>query len=33
MKLEREIGQKLFDRLGRTVILTEAGQVSLNIVL
>ena len=29
MKLEREIGEKLFDRLGRTVTLTEAGQVLL----
>lgn len=29
MKLEREIGQKLFDRLGRSVTLTEAGQVLL----
>ena len=27
MKLERELGQQLFDRLGRTVVLTEAGQV------
>jgi len=29
IKLERELGQQLFDRLGRTVILTEAGQVLL----
>ena len=29
MKLERELEQKLFDRLGRTVTLTEAGQVLL----
>lgn len=29
IKLEREIEQKLFDRLGRTVTLTEAGQVLL----
>ena len=29
MKLERELGQPLFDRLGRTVALTEAGQVLL----
>jgi len=29
MKLERELGQQLFDRLGRTVVLTEAGQVLL----
>ena len=29
MKLEREIGEKLFDRLGRTITLTEAGQVLL----
>ena len=29
IKLERELGQQLFDRLGRTVALTEAGQVLL----
>jgi len=29
MKLEQELGQQLFDRLGRTVALTEAGQVLL----
>lgn len=29
MKLERELGHRLFDRLGRTVALTEAGQVLL----
>lgn len=29
MKLEREIGHQLFDRLGRTVVLTEAGRVLL----
>ena len=28
-KLEQELGQQLFDRLGRTVALTEAGQVLL----
>ena len=29
MKLEQELGQPLFDRLGRTVTLTEAGQALL----
>ena len=29
MKLEQELGQQLFDRLGRSVALTEAGQVLL----
>ena len=29
MKLEQELGQQLFDRLGRTVTLTEAGQALL----
>lgn len=29
MKLEQELGQQLFDRLGRTIALTEAGQVLL----
>ncbi len=29
MKLERELGQQLFDRLGRTVTLTAAGQLLL----
>jgi LysR family hydrogen peroxide-inducible transcriptional activator len=29
IKLEREMGKQLFDRLGRTVVLTEAGQMLL----
>lgn len=29
MKLEQELGQQLFDRLGRTIALTEAGQLLL----
>lgn len=29
MKLENEVGQKLFDRLGRTVVMTEAGRLLL----
>ena len=29
IKLEKEIGQKLFDRLGKKVVLTEAGSTLL----